>query len=72
MNYQKQTQSNPILKGADSVELAEQRGQQTHLTDRRKSQLRNVTSPEASGYANAGLRQEIWHDICGYREKVWF
>jgi hypothetical protein len=39
MNYLKQTQSNPILNGADSVELAEQRV----LADKVETYLCNVT-----------------------------
>jgi len=72
--YSKQTQTNPILKvgwlnGIDSVELAEQRGLQTNLTDRSKAHFRNVTPTEINGCANAGLKRGIWHDICVSAER---
>ncbi len=56
-NYSKQTQTNPILNGADSVELAEQPGQQTNLADRSKVYLWGVSAFIVSGCVNRGLRE---------------
>ncbi len=62
LTTEKQTQSNPILNGADSVELAEQRV----LADRVETYFCDVTLSLISGCANVVLKWDVWHDICNY------